>query len=99
MSENPFWKYSLVGLRTQSDWLRAASPDRKSHKEMMISAADTIEQLTRERDEANELLDMVYDDICTRFDCMVRMKTARLLTKREAVKHAAKVAKHSGEEK
>ena len=48
MSDNPFKKYSLTGLRTQPDFLRAASPTMKIHKEMMMSAADTIEQLEGE---------------------------------------------------
>lgn len=56
MSDNPFKKYSLTGLKTQSDWLRSASPAMKIHKEMMMKAADTIEQLEKELDELKALV-------------------------------------------
>jgi len=52
-------------------------------------------QLRADKADMNKLLDKVYDDICSNLNGAVKITTARLLMNREAVKHAAKLAKLS----
>jgi len=68
-----------------------------SDRAKLNRALDTIEQLTKERDGLDKLLDQVYDDICGNAHLKVKKSTATILMKREGVKHSTRVAKHKGD--